>query len=104
MNNSNGLGFLAIVAAVLGVWFYTRKRAGGTPIIDTSVNAESGTSVVPGVPLSNSPEISGPRWETPYYLRVNYPTNRYAGMVAPYTASNGLPNVYGPQEIPPQVA
>lgn len=102
MEGSKGFAFLLLVGAALGIWYLVKSQT--APVDVNADTIKAGTDVVPTVPVSNDPAISGNDWSgTPYYLRANYPVNRYAGMIAPYIVSNGLPAVYGPQEQAPQL-
>lgn len=99
MNSEIGFAFILVAALAFGIWHRSKSHVS---IVEPHADG-AGTGFVPEVPMSNSPFIEGIDWQTPYYLRANYPANRNAGMVVPSIVTSSVADSFGPQEINPSL-
>lgn len=101
MNGKDGTAFLLILAAAAAVWYGLRMSRSKTVAVANTAGA--GLSVVPQPGVSNSDLETNNAWETPYYLRANYPATRAGNEVVPSIVTAAMPYTFGPQQIPPQM-
>lgn len=94
-----GVAFLIAAAAGLAVWYQSKMRHRFVNVV-----TQDAGEVTPQVPVSNSTviDLSQP-WDTPFYLRDNYPLTRGGTETVPATAYVGMPDSFGPQQVAPNL-
>lgn len=107
LETKHGIAFLAIVGVAAGVWYYHRKstlRSLGVAVpVENVVTTDAG-NITPEPSVSNVKPMSlDDEWNTPYYLRANYPDDRPTGNVIPSIVEGSTPQSFGPQEIPSSI-
>jgi hypothetical protein len=101
-NKQTGIAFLLLAVAAGLIWYMTRSRT-APRAVPNPVTTNAG-DMVPEIQVSNSPIISGTDWQTPYYLRANFPLMRGAGNGAmPDTTMRPTPQNPTAQEISPNI-